>query len=142
MKIKTCSELKDLPFSVENAPRLRVIECTTNWWNKLNDSTKDRLKDLHSITWETLKGPRGRDQKWKSLFSLRSRGFCSELLCYHSFNLDFIFQLVSSKAWLIFKLVSQESYIIWFLYINCHCTFWFSVAACGSVYLTCFVRKI
>lgn len=50
VKIKTCSELKDLPFSVENAPRLRVIKCTTNWWNKLNDSTKDRLKDLHSIT--------------------------------------------------------------------------------------------
>ncbi|KAK7821277.1 disease resistance protein [Quercus suber] len=49
-KIKTCLELKDLPFSVENAPRLRVIECTTNWWNKLNDCAKDRLKDLHSFS--------------------------------------------------------------------------------------------
>ncbi|GMY32674.1 disease resistance protein UNI-like [Fagus crenata] len=50
MKIKTCSELKDLPFSVENAPKLRVIECTINWWRELNNSVKDRLKDLHSFT--------------------------------------------------------------------------------------------
>uniref|UniRef100_A0A7N2RCL1 NB-ARC domain-containing protein n=1 Tax=Quercus lobata TaxID=97700 RepID=A0A7N2RCL1_QUELO len=50
MKIKTCLELKDLPFSVENAPRLRVIECTKNWWNELNDSAKDRLRDLNSFT--------------------------------------------------------------------------------------------
>jgi disease resistance protein RPS2 len=50
MKIKTCSELKDLPFSVENAPKLRVIECTMNWWSELNNSVKDRLKDLHSFT--------------------------------------------------------------------------------------------
>ena len=50
MKIKTCLELKDLPFNVENAPRLRVIECTTNWWNELNDCAKDRLKDLHSFS--------------------------------------------------------------------------------------------
>uniref|UniRef100_A0A2N9FDV2 Uncharacterized protein n=1 Tax=Fagus sylvatica TaxID=28930 RepID=A0A2N9FDV2_FAGSY len=52
MKIKTCSELKDLPFSVENAPKLRVIECTMNWWSELNNSVKDRLKDLHSFTRE------------------------------------------------------------------------------------------
>ena len=50
MKIKTCSELKHLPFSVENAPKLRVIECTINWWSELNNSVKDRLKDLHSFT--------------------------------------------------------------------------------------------
>ena len=50
MKIKTCLELKDLPFSVENAPRLRVIECTKNWWNELNDSAKDRLGDLNIFT--------------------------------------------------------------------------------------------
>ena len=50
MKIKTCLELKDLPFSVENAPRLRVIECTKNWWNELNDSAKDHLGDLNSFT--------------------------------------------------------------------------------------------
>ncbi|KAM4105833.1 hypothetical protein ACB094_04G023100 [Castanea mollissima] len=50
MKIKTCPELTDLPFSVENAPKLKVIECTINWWSKLNDSVKDRLKDLHSFT--------------------------------------------------------------------------------------------
>ena len=30
LKIKTCPELRDLPFSVENAPKLKVIECTIN----------------------------------------------------------------------------------------------------------------
>ncbi|XP_030940072.1 uncharacterized protein LOC115964998 [Quercus lobata] len=50
MKIKTCPELRDLSFSVENAPKLKVIECTINWWSKLNDFVKDRLKDLHSFT--------------------------------------------------------------------------------------------
>ena len=49
MKIMTCPKLKELPFSKENAPSLRMIECTSQWWSDLNDSVKDRLEGLHSF---------------------------------------------------------------------------------------------
>ncbi|XP_030948988.1 probable disease resistance protein At4g27220 [Quercus lobata] len=53
MKIQNCPDLKHLPFSMENATRLRVIECTENWWSQLvwpDDSVQDRLKGLRSFT--------------------------------------------------------------------------------------------
>ena len=53
MKIQTCPDLKHLPFSMENATSLRVIECTENWWSQLvwpDDSVQDRLKGLRSFT--------------------------------------------------------------------------------------------
>ena len=49
MKIMTCPKLKELPFSKENAPNLRMTECTRQWWRDLNDSVKDRLEGLHSF---------------------------------------------------------------------------------------------
>lgn len=49
MKIMTCPQLKELPFSKENAPSLRMIECTSQWWSNLNDSVKDRLEGLQSF---------------------------------------------------------------------------------------------
>ena len=49
VKIMTCPKLKELPFSKENAPSLRMIECTSQWWSDLNDSVKDRLEGLHSF---------------------------------------------------------------------------------------------
>ncbi|XP_030949001.1 probable disease resistance protein At4g27220 [Quercus lobata] len=52
MKIQTCPVLTHLPFSVENAIHLRVIECTENLWNQLlwpTDSVQDRLRGLHVV---------------------------------------------------------------------------------------------
>ncbi|XVF29548.1 hypothetical protein REPUB_Repub15cG0130900 [Reevesia pubescens] len=47
--IKTCGELKSLPRILENASKLREIQCAEDWWNDQdwpNDETKERFRTL------------------------------------------------------------------------------------------------
>ncbi|KAJ0091944.1 hypothetical protein Patl1_26719 [Pistacia atlantica] len=50
--IKTCEELKDFPFTVENATKLRAIWCTQAWWNQLvwpNADVRDHFHSFHQF---------------------------------------------------------------------------------------------
>ncbi|XVF29353.1 hypothetical protein REPUB_Repub15cG0113400 [Reevesia pubescens] len=49
--IKTCEELKSLPRILENASKLREIQCAEDWWDGLqwpNNETKERFRTLRS----------------------------------------------------------------------------------------------
>ncbi|XP_042513747.1 probable disease resistance protein At5g63020 [Macadamia integrifolia] len=49
IEIMECVELKSLPFTSNNAEKLRLIECKHDWWNNLvwqDDAVRGRLQDV------------------------------------------------------------------------------------------------
>ncbi|XVE80932.1 hypothetical protein DITRI_Ditri15bG0021200 [Diplodiscus trichospermus] len=50
--IKACMKMRNLPHTVQSASKLRIIQCTEDWWNQQdwpNDSIKDGLRKFLSF---------------------------------------------------------------------------------------------
>ncbi|XP_022761536.1 disease resistance protein At4g27190-like [Durio zibethinus] len=49
--IKACMKMRNLPLTIKNASKLRIIQCTKDWWDQQdsNNTTKDDLRKFLSF---------------------------------------------------------------------------------------------